>query len=115
LIAASHTAFTEAANVLNSIAARTPVVVWFHEDGQAFLQSDHDGVKGALARLLKLVPLAQANGSWRWLKICRNAACGRAFFDTSKNHSGAWCDLGKCGNRLNARASRERRRQVQQR
>jgi CGNR zinc finger len=65
-----------------------------------------NGVEGALARLLAAVPLAQSDGSWRRLKICRNDACWRAFFEVSKNHSDAWCDLGKCGNRLNARASR---------
>jgi predicted RNA-binding Zn ribbon-like protein len=103
-----------AADVLNAIAASAPLSVRFQEDGQASLEPASDGVEGALARLLAAVPLAQADGSWRRLKICRNDACGRAFFDTSKNHSGAWCDLGKCGNRLNARASRARRRLGQQ-
>jgi dsDNA-binding SOS-regulon protein len=100
----------EAADVLNAIGAYAPLSVRFQRDGQASLQPAIDGVDGALARLLAAVPLAQTDGSWRWLKICRNDACGRAFFDTSKNHSGAWCDLGKCGNRLNARAARARRR-----
>ena len=99
-----------AADILNAIAAYAPLSVRFQWDGQASLEPAIDGVDGALARLLAAVPLAQVDGSWRRLKICRNDACGRAFFDTSKNHSGAWCDLGKCGNRLNARASRARRR-----
>jgi CGNR zinc finger/Putative stress-induced transcription regulator len=98
------------ADVLNAIAAYAPLSVRFQRDGQASLEPASDGVEGALARLLAAVPLAQVDGSWRRLKICRNDACGRAFFDASKNHSGAWCDLGKCGNRLNARASRARRR-----
>jgi predicted RNA-binding Zn ribbon-like protein len=100
----------EAAGVLNALAAYAPLSVRFREDGQASLEPDIDGVDGALARLLAAVLLAQTDGSWRRLKICRNDACGRAFFDTSKNHSGTWCDLGKCGNRLNARGSRARRR-----
>ncbi len=100
----------EAADVLSALAAYAPLSVRFQRDGQASLEPAISGVDGALARLLAAVPLAQADGSWRRLKICRNDACGRAFFDTSKNHSGAWCDLGKCGNRLNARASRARRR-----
>ena len=100
----------EAADVLNAIAAYAPLSVRFQRDGQASLEPAIDGVDGALAQLLAAVPLAQADESWRRLKICRNDACGRAFFDMSKNHSGAWCDLGKCGNRLNARASRARRR-----
>jgi predicted RNA-binding Zn ribbon-like protein len=100
----------EAAEVINAIAAYAPLTVRFQRDGQTSLEPAIDGVDGALARLLATVPLAQADGRWRRLKICRNDSCGRAFFDTSKNHSGAWCDLGKCGNRLNARASRARRR-----
>ena len=100
----------EAADVLNALAAYAPLSVHFQRDGQATLEPAIDGVDGALAQLLAAVPLAQSEGSWRRLKICRNDACGRAFFDTSKNHSGAWCDLGQCGNRLNARASRARRR-----
>jgi hypothetical protein len=110
----SHSTAAAATDVLNVIAAYAPLSVRFQKDGQASLQPAIDGVDSALARLLALVPLAQADGSWRKLKICRNDACGRAFFDTSKNHSGAWCDLGKCGNRLNARASRVRRRLGQQ-
>ncbi len=104
----------EAADVLNAIAAYAPLSVRFQRDGQATLEPAIDGVEGALARLLAAVPLAQTDGSWGRLKICRNDACGRAFFDSSKNHSGAWCDLGKCGNRLNARASRARRRLAHQ-
>jgi hypothetical protein len=100
----------EAADVLNAIATYAPLSVRFQRDGQTSLEPALDGVDGALARLLAAVPLAQADGRWRRLKICRNDSCGRAFFDTSKNHSGAWCDLGKCGNRLNAQASRARRR-----
>jgi predicted RNA-binding Zn ribbon-like protein len=114
-VSSSHIPVAEAADVLNAIAAYAPISVRFHSDGQASLEPAISGVEGALARLLAAVPLAQVDGRWRLLKICRNDACGRAFYDTSKNHSGAWCDLRTCGNRLNARASRARRRQSQQR
>lgn len=107
-------ALVAAESALNAIAAHTPLTIHFHDDGHAALEPDIGGVDGALARLLAIVPVAQADGSWRWLKICRNDACGRAFYDTSKNHSGAWCAMGACGNRLNARASRARRRQQRQ-
>lgn len=112
--APSREALGAAENVLNAIAAHTPITVRFHGGGHAALEPDIGGVDGALARLLATVPVAQADGSWRWLKICRNDACGRAFYDTSKNHSGMWCAMGGCGNRLNARASRARRRQEPQ-
>ena len=53
---------------------------------------------------------AQANGTWRRIKVCRNVACSGAFYDLSKNNSRAWHDVHSCGNAANLRASRARRR-----
>ncbi|MEV6305027.1 CGNR zinc finger domain-containing protein [Actinoplanes sp. NPDC051861] len=54
--------------------------------------------------------LAQQAGLWPRLKLCNNAACRAAFFDTSRNNSGVWHDVSTCGNTANLRAFRERRR-----
>ena len=54
--------------------------------------------------------LAQQAGIWPRLKLCHNAACRAAFFDTSRNNSGVWHDVSTCGNTANLRAFRERRR-----
>lgn len=102
----------EARETLNAIAAYAPLTVRFRGADRATLEPDIAGVDGALARLLAIVALAQADGSWSQLKVCANEACGAAFYDTSKNHSGVWCAMGRCGNRVNARASRARRRNV---
>lgn len=53
---------------------------------------------------------AQQSGIWPRLKLCHNAACRAAFFDTSRNNSGVWHDVSTCGNTANLRAFRERRR-----
>ena len=53
---------------------------------------------------------AQQAGVWPRLKLCHNAACRAAFFDTSRNNSGVWHDVSTCGNTANLRAFRERRR-----
>ncbi|MBB2944970.1 hypothetical protein FB565_004703 [Actinoplanes lutulentus] len=53
---------------------------------------------------------AQQSGLWPRLKLCHNAACRAAFFDTSRNNSGVWHDVSTCGNTANLRAFRERRR-----
>ncbi|HKC76276.1 MAG TPA: CGNR zinc finger domain-containing protein [Chloroflexota bacterium] len=45
------------------------------------------------------------------LKICRNETCRWAFYDYSKNRSGAWCTMAVCGSRSKARTYRQRRRQ----
>ncbi|WP_254406871.1 CGNR zinc finger domain-containing protein [Streptomyces sp. GMY02] len=54
--------------------------------------------------------LAQRNGTWPRLKMCRNTECASAFYDTSRNNSGVWHDAKVCGNAVNLRASRERKR-----
>jgi len=54
--------------------------------------------------------MAQQNGDWTRLKLCRNPVCGSAFFDRSKNNSGVWHDVKVCGNAANLRASRARKR-----
>ena len=54
--------------------------------------------------------LAQQAGLWPRLKLCHNAECRAAFFDTSRNNSGVWHDVSTCGNTANLRAFRERKR-----
>jgi hypothetical protein len=56
------------------------------------------------------VYLAQHGGTWRRLKLCHNPHCASAFYDRSKNNSGVWHDVRVCGNAVNLRASRARRR-----
>ncbi|MFF9298213.1 CGNR zinc finger domain-containing protein [Streptomyces sp. NPDC014764] len=57
------------------------------------------------------VLLAQTDGTWQRLKLCREPACRSAFYDRSRNNSGVWHDVRRCGNAANLRASRARRRQ----
>ena len=53
---------------------------------------------------------AMSAGLWQRLKLCHNADCRAAFFDTSRNNSGVWHDVSTCGNTANLRAFRERKR-----
>jgi predicted RNA-binding Zn ribbon-like protein len=72
---------------------------------------------GSAARMLR-GSLAAAlydavrTGSWSRLKACRKQSCLFAFYDHSKNGSGAWCNMDVCGNRAKAqrRRVRDRRR-----
>lgn len=73
------------------------------------LQADIAGVDGALAGLIGIVFTAMTDGTWTRLKVCRNDRCQKAFYDTSKNRSGAWCSMAGCGSRSKARAYRQRR------
>lgn len=57
------------------------------------------------------VLLAQRDGTWSRLKLCREPACRSAFYDMSRNNSGVWHDVRSCGNAANLRASRLRKKQ----
>jgi hypothetical protein len=54
---------------------------------------------------------AHAQDSFRRLKLCHQARCRVAFYDRSKNNSRVWHDTATCGNQVNSRAHRARRRQ----
>ncbi len=63
----------------------------------------------ALGALAAIVTMARLEGHWRRLRICPESACGRAFFDTSPNHTGRWCSP-QCGERYRAALHRRRDR-----
>ncbi|MBM9503068.1 CGNR zinc finger domain-containing protein [Actinacidiphila acididurans] len=54
--------------------------------------------------------LAQQKNLWPRLKVCRNPVCRTAFYDRSRNNIGVWHDVLICGNAINLRTSRARRR-----
>ena len=96
-------------DVLNRLSSNAPLTVRFHHDGLPTLEPDIAGVDGTLARLVGIVFTAMTDGTWARLKACRNDRCQKAFYETSKNRSGAWCSMAGCGSRLKARAYRHRR------
>jgi len=92
---------------LDDIAAGYPLRVRL--DGGARLEPEGGaGVAPAIARLLATMYDAMALGTWERLKVCRNDACQWAFYDQSRNHSGTWCSMAICGNRMKGRAFRQR-------
>jgi len=54
--------------------------------------------------------LAQQTGVWAQIKLCREAGCQSAFYDSSRNGSGIWHNVRTCGNSANLRASRTRKK-----
>jgi predicted RNA-binding Zn ribbon-like protein len=109
LAAANHEGVADpaAAQEVDAVAGQSRLVVRFGEEGTAHLEAEGKGVDGALARLLAALYTATIDGTWSRLKVCRNDACGWAFYDRSKNRSGRFCGTG-CGNAVNARAYRRR-------
>lgn len=67
------------------------------------------GINAAFGELAAIIHEAHAAGTWQRLKICEADDCRWAFYDASKNRSGAWCSMSDCGNRAKARAFRSRK------
>ncbi len=99
----------DAAMELDVVACRSRLRLRFDRDGGATLEPQARGVDGALGRLLAVIHRAIEAGSWERLKACRQDGCAWAFYDRTKNRSGAWCSMEVCGNRAKARSYRERR------
>jgi predicted RNA-binding Zn ribbon-like protein len=100
----------QAPATLEAIARRARLAVRFGPGATTRREPLADGVDGALGRLLARVAAAMDDGTWRRLKICPADDCQWAFYDTSRNRSGVWCDMGVCGNRHKVRAFRKRQR-----
>ena len=97
-----------AAPRLDAAAGRAKLALRFGRDGATRIQPGAAGVDGALGRLLATASASMADGTWARLKACRRESCRWAFFDHTKNHSGAWCDMSSCGNREKSEAYRRR-------
>jgi predicted RNA-binding Zn ribbon-like protein len=93
---------------LNRATGSVCLTVRFDHDGRATLRPESSGVSAAFGRILAAVVRAMDEGSWSRLKACPNDACQWAFYDRSKNRSGKWCTMEVCGNRMKARAFRQR-------
>ncbi len=98
----------QASRTLDDAARRARLRLHFDDDGGASLVPEAAGVDGALGRLVAIVHDSIAQGTWSRLKACREHECEWAFYDHTKNRSGAWCSMQVCGNRAKARAFRER-------
>jgi predicted RNA-binding Zn ribbon-like protein len=88
-------------------ASLAPVSVCLEPAG-ARLSASGDGLDALLADISQAAVEAMADGSWSRLKVCRDEDCRWAFYDRSKNRSGAWCTMAVCGSRTKVRAYRER-------
>ena len=97
-----------AVEVLTAAGRRARVTTVFAADGSARLVGTGRGIDAAIGHLLAIVVAAMENGTWPRLKACRNDTCRWAFYDHSKNRSGAWCTMSVCGSQVKARTYRRR-------
>ena len=104
---AGHGSAREAGARLDRIATRVPLRVRVGIS-PGLEPEDASGIDAAIGRFLAIIYEAVTMGTWQHLKVCRNDTCRWAFCDSSRNHSGAWCTMAICGNRMKGRAFRRR-------
>jgi predicted RNA-binding Zn ribbon-like protein len=100
---------TEALEVIARAARTAPLTVEFDATGAADLLPTGHGLDALIARLLGDIATAQRMGTWPNLRVCRRDVCRWAFYDASRNHSGVWCTMSICGNRVKSAKLRRRR------
>ncbi|HEU0104276.1 MAG TPA: CGNR zinc finger domain-containing protein [Mycobacteriales bacterium] len=85
-------------------AAGVPLVLGVDPGGTPLVRPHPDAprVRGAVLAAVAMTPA----DAWRRLTICRNPACRWAFYDTSRNRAGTWCDMNICGARAKMRRYR---------
>ena len=81
------------------------------KDGLLALSAEGAGWRQVAGTLVGDILAAQEHELWPRLKVCRNPGCSVTFYDSSKNQSRVWCNTSVCGNLVNLRASRARRRE----
>lgn len=94
--------------LLNAEAERSSLRVLFTDHGCGDLVPVGSGADRVVGRLLAAVAAADAQGTWKRLKVCADDTCAWAFYDVSRNASRAWCSMATCGNRNKARRFRKR-------
>ena len=99
---------TDAARHLEEVAERGRLSVRFGPDGAIDIAPRADGYSGVLAQLLGPVTHAAMDGTWGRMKACVADDCQWAFYDSSRNRSGRWCDMAVCGNREKVRTYRSK-------
>lgn len=99
----------EALATLNEVTARSPLALTAADAGRLALVAPDADIDGRLAELLAIVHRAQLAGTWERLKLCAADNCRWAYYDSSRNRSGAWCSMETCGNREKVRSHRAKR------
>jgi predicted RNA-binding Zn ribbon-like protein len=79
-------------------------------DSGPVLRAEGTGEGAVIGSLLAKAYEAVATGTWARLKACRKPSCRWAYYDRSKNGSGAWCSMAVCGNRMKAKRRRQKSR-----
>lgn len=103
-----HAPARDATDRLNMALEGISLTIEFDDSSTPGLVERGHGLDAVFAALMRIVYTASIDGTWQRLKVCRNEACRWAFYDASKNRSGAWCTMAACGSKMKARSYRKR-------
>ncbi len=98
-------------DALRELARLTPKATLcprFSTDGATWLEPASAGLDGLLERLFAIAVQARFESRWPRFKICADGACGRVFYDASRNLNALWCSP-RCRSRRSSRYYRQRR------
>lgn len=95
-------------SALQPFAGRAGFRMSITPEGALKLEPSGSDSDAAVSAVLAIAYDAVARGTWSRLKACRKHDCRWAFYDRSKNGSGAWCSMAVCGNRVKAQRRRTR-------
>jgi predicted RNA-binding Zn ribbon-like protein len=93
---------------LEEVAERGRLSVRFGPEDDIDIAPRAGGYPGLLAQLLVPITHAAMDGTWGRVKACVADDCRWAFYDSSRNRSGRWCDMAVCGNREKVRTYRSK-------
>jgi predicted RNA-binding Zn ribbon-like protein len=95
---------------LGRLAADHPVSMAVSADGVVSLDVEPAAsVDDLIGQMVGIVFQSQTDATWPRLKVCAADDCRWAFFDSSRNRGGTWCQMEVCGNRVKNRTYRSRR------
>ena len=95
------------------LTPRAQVTLVADDTGWMAMMPTGTGVRWLESAVWSEILLAQQNNEWSRVKLCREPGCRSAFYDTSRNGSGAWHNVRTCGNIANLRASRNRKKKAE--
>jgi predicted RNA-binding Zn ribbon-like protein len=103
----------DGATALAGVLAQVPVTLTVPADdapGTAPVTADRPIDRLRLALALAVVDTLRLDRSR--IRRCEGERCVLLYYDTSRNRSRRWCDMGACGNRAKAAAHYRRTRRV---
>lgn len=91
---------------VRELSARAPLAATVTSDDMPTLEPA-GRTNDLVAHVLSALVTAPRD-AWSRLKVCANPDCRWAFYDSSRNRRGSWCDMNVCGSRAKMRIYRSR-------